>query len=84
MTPNHLLDIVKDLAEHKPEVLEHLRVWAGLDKFFVCSDTEKEDAMRIAEGLGLVTITTTAVPTRYGLLAIELNRSEMNDIGVNG
>ena len=84
MTPNQLVDIVKDLAEHKPEVLEHLRVWAGLEKPFVCSDIEKEDAMRIAEGLGLITITQTPVPTKYGLLAIEFNRSEMNDVGVNG
>jgi hypothetical protein len=79
MTPNQLVDIVKDLSAHKPEVLEHLRVWAGLEKVFPCSDIEKEDAMRIAEGLGLITVTQTPVPTRYGLLAIEFSRSEMND-----
>jgi hypothetical protein len=78
MTPNQLVEIVKDLLGHKPEVIEHLRVWAGLDTAFPCSDIEKEDAMRLSEGLGLITIVNTPILTRQGLLAIEFTRSEIN------
>ena len=78
ITPNQLVEIVKDLLDHKPEVIEHLRVWAGLDTAFPCSEIEKEDAMRLAEGLGLITIVNTPILTRQGLLAIEFTRSEIN------
>ena len=79
MTPHQLVEIVKDLLDHKPEVIEHLRVWAGIDTAFPCSEIEKEDAMRLAEGLGLITIVKTPTLTRQGLLAIEFTRSEIND-----
>lgn len=78
MTIPDFVNIVRDLQENKPEVLEHLRVWAGLEEPFVCSDIEREDAMRLAEGLGLITITRTATVTPEGRLAIEYARSYVN------
>lgn len=78
MTPHQLVEIVKDLLDHKPEVIEHLRVWAGLDTAFPCSEIEKEDVMRLAEGLGLITIAKTPTLTPTGLLALQYTRGEID------
>lgn len=71
--------LVRDLHDNRPEVLEHMRVWAGLEDPFVCSDIEKEEALRIAEGLGLVRVEVTPSVTPEGRLAIEYARSYIND-----
>ena len=78
MTPNQLVEVVKDLLDHNPEVLAHLQVWAGLEKPFACSDIERLGAMRLAEGFGLITIEHVPNVTRYGRLAIEFSESKLS------
>lgn len=78
MTPNQLVEVVKDLLDRNPEVLAHLQVWAGLEKPFACSDIEREDALRLADGLGLITIEHVPTVTRYGHLAIEFSESKLS------
>jgi hypothetical protein len=73
-----LLNIVKILSDTKPDVLNHLRVWAGEEDDFPYSEAHRESAMQLAEGFGLITVQKVPKLTKAGLVAIELSECIIN------